>query len=154
MKPAKTALWNELFPDSGFIATEVKLAFSYYHDDKPDDEPDTLAGWSRAVSSWLKRSWITHQREKERVPNTRVLSSVKTDRWDALAGKVLSAIDQFPAGDDRTADLIGDDWQWVSRSRLMSSARSSERNEFGRKRLAKDLCEAYKKFEALKAADA
>lgn len=154
MKPAKQALWSELYPDAEYIAKESKLAFSHYHDDHPEDEPGSVAAWSRALSWWLKKGWPDHQRGLKTNHKLVSVKSQKSNRWDALAGRMLDAVKQFSAGDEKIAQFVGNDWDWISKSRLMPMIRATKANEFGRKGLARDLKDAFERSQSTSAATA
>jgi hypothetical protein len=51
--------WTELYPDPGYIDREITKAFGWYKNNKQKC-PTTLAGWNRAIASWLERGWPKH----------------------------------------------------------------------------------------------
>jgi hypothetical protein len=128
-------LWNRLYPDAEFQNRTGLRAWGYYH--RPKQKiPEDLGAWIAALDHWFDDAW----------PKTQVGGPSKgagPERWLDLAARLFAAIKKFGQGDPEIESFIGDDWEWISRARLMSTVRAMQDTERNRERLAIDLKTAH-----------
>lgn len=122
--------WIDLYKDVEWINSEIIHAENWL-----TDKAVTKRNIGAFISNWLKRSGG---------PNVKPIR--KPDVWEPLAQKVMMAIRKYPAGDPGLASAIGDDWWWISKARILNTARAMDANEWSIKRLAQMLKDARVNF--------
>lgn len=113
-------------------------------------------GW-RATFDWIlqpeTRLKVLEGKYQNRAAKEKTKESFPLNNWSDLAGKLILAVRRFPSGDERLAESLGSDWEWISRSGLMSTIRAMKDDDFSRKRLANDLRAASERLLGDKASE-